>query len=475
MRQVLGYYNSLTLAALYQFDSAGHEPEITVESFFPALKVCLATHPILSCTVSGAETEAPEWVRPETIDLRNHVRILRPNASQETPEDELKQLQEVLVQELDEKAPFTLTTPPWRILVLPVSQRPGEYYIILSISHALADGQACLAFHKSFLRGLNSSITDDLDPFVTPPSTPLLPSSDAIHMPVSWSYLLGPLLSVYLPKMISNALPFPQSYQPTAPNMWIATPYSYDASNHHTGLEIVVISPSTVAAALTACRAHNAKLTGLLHQIMLRALSAAIPDTPSAPAKCFGAQTAMNMRRLTPLVSNDDMAVLTNGDYEIFPRIPDSELSNHAITPAMWTAVVNTTAHLATAAISISDQPVGLLKYLGHFRMWLMNQMGKPRDISYELTNVLAFDPLAGEGAQEGRWSLGRTLMAQPANATGGPMSFNIASRKGGEMVVTISWQKGVLGFENEVEVIRGIGERVAGDLGRLAAEGEVR
>ncbi|KAF2498500.1 hypothetical protein BU16DRAFT_296154 [Lophium mytilinum] len=477
MRQELGYYNNLAITAKYSLD-APEGSKVTPETFFPALKLCIARHPILSCTVSGPETEAPVWIRPETVDLRNNIKIIQPESLKSDPKDELLQLQEALAEELNEHYPFLPTVLPWKIVVLPVAQQKGEFYIIFSTSHAHADGQSGLAFHETFLRGLNASTTPDLDPLVTTPSDPLLPPLDATPMPISWSFLLGPLLGTYLPSFITTPLGIPREINPSSPDMWRATPYTYTPSAFHTGLSLTVIPSSTLTAALRACRAHDTKLTGLLHQLVVRALSAAIPDAPSTghPAGSFGAQSAISLRRMIPSISNHEMAVLTNAAFEIFPRVPPSEAKSpnsgeSVVTDAMWAAASNTSRKLAATASTLADQPVGLLKYLAHFRMWLTKHLGKERDCSYEITNVMAFDPEEG-AAEGGRWTLGRTLMAQPASVTGAPVSFAVASRKGGEMVVAASWQKGVLGLEeDEEEVVKGIGERVRGDLERLAEE----
>ena len=75
MRQMLGYYRSLIVTALYtlrQPDASG----INTETFSPALKHCIAIHPILSASLSDEATEAPKFVRPATLDLRNHVQIV---------------------------------------------------------------------------------------------------------------------------------------------------------------------------------------------------------------------------------------------------------------------------------------------------------------------------------------------------------------------------------------------------------------
>lgn len=472
MRQVLGYYRSLIVTALYTLPlSSDFSSGVSPETFFPALRHCISAHPVLSTTVSRAETESPWFVRPETLDLRNHVKIIDPatlkTASGAGHGDghELELLKEVMIEDHNAPMPYSPTVPPWQIIVLPLSN--SKCYITFSYSHSHGDGTSGLAFHKSLLQGLNNSSRPDSDPICIPPSTPLLPTlEEGGNLYISWSYMLRPFLATYLPIFISRPLNLNASLTPSAPDMWRNPPCSYDPETFSTGLEIVVISPEILDVVLGACKAHDAKLTGLLHQIVVRALSTVISKDE---AGCFVAQTPINTRRLMKGFTNDDMAVCTTADYELFPRVEVRD-GDEVVNAAAWTAASNTTKQLAERASTLVDQPVGLLQYLAHFRMWMLGQLGKQRDTSYELTNVLVFDPSSRTDRGKG-WELGRTLISQPANALGSLLSFNVATRKGGEMVVTLTWQRGVLGGGDEDALVRRVGEEVQKGLSRVAEE----
>ena len=485
MRQMLGYYRSLIVTALYtlrQPDASG----INTETFFPVLKHCIAIHPILSASLSDEATEAPKFVRPATLDLRNHVQIVDPASPGENPEDEIEQLKQVIAEDHDRPFPYQENIPPWKIIVLPVSGQPEarerRFYILFSYSHSHGDGTSGLAFHKTFLQGLRISKRGDTDPIYATPSLPLLPPLEqGVTLSISWSYLLQPLLAVYLPKFISKLLNLQASIMPESPSSWRAQPYSYNAETFRAGLEIVIIDGETLKDVISACKANGTKMTGLIHQLIIRALSEVVPaDTP---AGSFVAQTPLNLRRIMSGFTNDDMAVCTSADYELFPRYQkrgDSGLNaaelDSIVDEEMWAAARNTTARLAARASKAADQPVGLLQYLTHFRMWLVNQLGEQRDTSYELTNILVFDPLGDTGDSDvgtsaSNWELRRILISQPAHALGSPISFNVATMKRGEMVFTLTWQIGVLDLENEGHSVKQVGKKVKNLLERLGME----
>jgi hypothetical protein len=81
-------------------------------------------------------------------------------------------------------------------------------------------------------------------------------------------------------------------------------------------------------------------------------------------------------------------------------------------------------------------------------RSWTAGKIGSKRDSSYEVSNLLAFDP--GASDENSSWSLGNMVFAQPANVTGSPLNLNIVARKGGDLVCSITWQTGALGMVDE-------------------------
>lgn len=63
-------------------------------------------------------------------------------------------------------------------------------------------------------------------------------------------------------------------------------------------------------------------------------------------------------------------------------------------------------------------------------------------------------------------------VFSQPANATGSPVNFNVVTTKGGDMVVSLTWQKGVLGVEqDEDEWAKRVCEHLERDMEALAEE----
>ena len=485
MRHALGYYRAVIVTGLYiQQSHSGSAGELGVETFIPALKHCIATHPVLSAAIRGEGTESPQFVRPAMLDLRNHIQICGTQISGGgIAANDTDLLKQVLIETHEQLYLDIERIPPWKIVVLPLSTRPGSserrFYILFSFSHSHGDGKSGLAFHKTFITGLETGhLTYDDKPLCNSPSSPLLPPLEqTCKLKISLPFLLAPLIATYMPKFLSDMFNLRASATPHTPDSWIGTLASYDPGNFHTGLEIVVIDKETLNATLTVCRLHGAKYTGLLHQVIVRVLSQALPaDTPAGN---FVGVTAVDLRNLIPGISDDDMALCVSGVHEAFPRVdggssPCSKQDEDDMG-ALWAAARNTTERLAAAASTLSDQPIGLLQYLAHFRTWLVNQIGKPHDGSYEISNILSFDPFSGDKTPNQQhtksWDVERMFFSQPANPISNPLCFQFVSRKGGDMAMTLTWQRGILGVPDEDNFVKGICDAFQRLISSIASE----
>jgi hypothetical protein len=98
------------------------------------------------------------------------------------------------------------------------------------------------------------------------------------------------------------------------------------------------------------------------------------------------------------------------------------------------------------------------LRYAPSIRGWTLGKIGERRDSSYEVSNLLAFDPAAG--SSDGTCRISKMVFVQPGNALSAPLVFNVVSVKGGSLVIAVSWQIGALGLkrvEEEERLVDGI------------------
>lgn len=433
----------------------------------------------------GADTEAPEFVTPLSLDLRNHIEIWDRESFRCAEKSEADFITSALTQVSDASFPSgDDMLPPWKIVVAPLATHgeKGERtrsLVLFAYYHSHGDGKSGLAFHTTFLEGLNiqketpdASESDDY--FICDPYNKSLlpPIEKAGNLSVSWTYLLSPLLGAYLPTSISTALGFRASAIPQS-DCWRGQKVSFDPSNFRTGVQMLMLSLEHTDEVLRQCRAKGVTFTGLLHQLIVRVLS------DSLPFAAFSSQTAVDMRRqLKGTITDDDMALCPTAYYEVFPcASPDDWIGwTTSSTAAMWDHARKTSEGLAECAGRLRDQPIGLLPYLNKIRPWLSGQVGKEREASYEVSNLVIFNPAIGtEQAQDPSQMIvvEQVVFAQPANVTGACLNFNVVSTKDGPMVLTVTWQRGILNLDDgmdEDEFVAGLCGHLGTHLRELAS-----
>jgi hypothetical protein len=300
----------------------------------------------------------------------------------------------------------------------------------------------------------------------TPPRKQLSPAFDsAKNLPISWSFLLAPLLGAVLPQRVASLLGFRATSSSTTPGTWTASTMFHSPETDRTGVQIVSIDATTVRRSLKICRRHGAKLTGVIHQFIMSALSESLPQSN---IDNFAAGTALDMRRAVG-ASKDDMGLYVSGDFQLFPRPEPGSAESGGFS---WDLAKSITERLAVAATELRDQPVGLLRYLSDMRSWMSSKLGQARDCSYAVSNLTTFQP-SGPMKQ---CSLTDMVFCQPTDVTGPPLTFCVLSAPNGPMNIAVNWQIGALDLgsaEEEVKFVKQICERIEQSFTRLASTSE--
>ena len=392
----------------------------------------------------------------------------------------------------------TPLSPPWDVTVVPLSsgdsREAAQLLVVFSYSHSHGDGTSGLTFHRTFIRGMNGAQAQDtnLSSVYDTIPRPLLPAFDQVaDLTVSWNCLFGAALYDRLPTFMRTSLGL-HPISPATPNTWLAKP-KLVWNSVRTGLDILVLEGTHLTRLLSACQVHNARITGLLHQLIVRSLRQAVAKHSTAqgskPEVCdIVATTPLNLRHLAPQwASPAEMVMAVSATTELFAADPlgDDTMSS-SNEDFLWAGAKETGSKLVAAASTLHDQPVALLRYVSDFRSWMTGQLGKISDCSYEVSNIMSFDPdthapprppvtssdvtsaaasLKGEDS-EGGWKVGNMYFSQPASVMDSPLNFGVVSRKGGDLVICLTWQVGVLGVEDEdaftQDILSGVRSQIA-------------
>ncbi|KAL3435920.1 alcohol acetyltransferase-domain-containing protein [Aspergillus tetrazonus] len=447
-REDLGFYNALVIAGVYEVT----DKEIDVKaatSYITPLKRCIQEYPFLGVVVRDKHTEKPFYEKVSSIDVNNHISVIH-NEDINT-QTEIKSIEEFLLPVLDR--PWPADIPPWRIVVLPLpphDEQTTRVFIAFSFSHTLGDGLVGHAFHQTFLHALQERIVEEDSASLITPSTQQLPPpfDTPSRLPISWKFLLSPLLAVYLPKCLSALLGLRAAVTTIDAGTWTGSPMFFDPSTPNSSrIRLLEIESSLVQTALRASRAHGSKLTGLIHQMIVMALSRVLPDEK---VTSYVSGTAVDLRRSVG-IPRCAWGLYVSGHNQTHPRPSDlpEKGSPSTFSDEFWLSARSITEDLALCATRLQDQAIGLLRYAPSIRNWTAGKVGQQRDCSYEVSNLLAFDSAAQEGD---KCKITKMIFATPANVVSGPLVFNIISVKDGNLVIAVNWQVGALGVPHEEE-----------------------
>jgi len=493
VRQDVGHQRTLIVGAVYTSEAADNTLDLShgTGSITAAVRHCIGRHPILSAVIVGGDGERPEFATPKQLDLSNHVHVRHREES--LTENSL--IEKLLAEVSDEQFSSVDSTPPWKLVLTPL--RSGQdsttrLLVLFAYYHSHGDGKSGLAFHQSFLEGLSQNTTSDQitsDQTCEPCLKPLPPPIEkAGKLSLSWSFLLSPLIGTYIPSFLASALGFRASWIAQSNEIWRGKDHTFDPNNFQTGLTMFTIDHDTMHHALQRCKARQTTFTALLTHLIAQSLSELVP----APA--FAAQIVIDLRHLFEgAYTAETMTNCVSAYSELIPGTPPTTQPaaatkwTHPANP-IWLAARKTRAELVAASSTLHNQPIGLLQYLSAFRPWTLSQIGKPRESSYEISNLVVFDPVPvsvpkasarpppGSSSEREphrsakKITIEKTFFSQPANAAGACLNFNCVSTKGGPLVGTVTWQRGVLGL-GEGKDEGGFVRRVCGRVGGLVEE----
>ncbi|KAI1854387.1 hypothetical protein JX265_012421 [Neoarthrinium moseri] len=474
-REHCGFYNAVVIGAIYEFSGSGIDVRSS-RSFYGAVKRCVDKYPSLSVVVRDMHTDAAFFERVARINLEEHICIVGEDdvktlATTDSDDDDLKKIEALLPSVQDR--PWPTSPPPWRVIVLPLSSpelpnsEQRRCFVAFSFSHALGDGISALAFHRTFKDGIFDQVDEDCSALEITLADYPAPFDTAKNLPISWGFLLGPFLAVLLPKFVSDLLGERATTSAVGAKTWTGTKMFFDPKSFRSCIRLIDIQHPEVENMLRVARTNGARLTATIHQSIVRALSRAIPRREAAN---FVSGTAVNMRRAVG-VSDDEMGFFVNACFESHDR-DDAWASPW--NERTWASARSLTEKLAECAVTLEDQPVGLLRYIPSIRSWTAAKIGKERDSSYQVSNLGAFEAAAPcNPSRAGRCDITKMVFSRSADATSAPLEFSVVSVKGGSMVISVGWQPGAIGIpvESEPAFVEGLVAFLVEDLQNINAK----
>jgi hypothetical protein len=479
LRNHVKFHNNVQVAATYNIPQRLLQTatiDVLQTLIFAALKETLNHQPIMGVTIADEGSPEPKWRRLAKIDLGEVVKIV--DTDPKSGMDEWVREGHGLPFERPDELPL------WRVTVAAqkaaitkgdsdvISFTVGFFY-----HHAIGDGLSGGAFHLTFLDALNALLSGKIKlpiditeaAIVSPPNLPLVPNIEiATRLPVSILFVLKQIINTYV-------------YSPIDPLNWSGPAISSGTPRPPvTQIRSFSLPVSIVTALLALCRREKTTITALLTTLTARRLSTLYPThsrfTATVPfsLRKFSGHKARDMgcfvSNIEPYFSSEVAPPRgyiscrsTTGSEESRSEIGDEEL---------WASARATKRVIDAKTANIKDQNVSLLKFVSDFPGFFYGKLGSKRENAFEISNIGVLDGGAlGDGSVGGHGGEGkprvcfdRVLFSASQVFYGPPFYFCVASAKGGDMTVALSWEKNVVEEDDAVgmldwleEVLRGL------------------
>ncbi|KAI1404037.1 alcohol acetyltransferase-domain-containing protein [Hypoxylon fuscum] len=440
-----------------------------IETFERAVARVVLKHPLMHVGLVGEDTDMPCWVRLGSLNLRQHIewRILRGDSSH---------FQKVFLatcyEQLDTKFTNFLNVPGWKIKVL--RQEGADFIeVLLILNHTNMDGNSAKTVHRDLLQSLHDdphTPKDDLlrDHIIT------LPESSTARLSPPAENLVGfPVETGLMIKFLQEEVRTPAARYPKRKTGAHWAPIK--AAPFKTQFRTITIPNNVLSELVKSCRHHKTTLTGLLHALTLVSLAPLLEPSNAAGFECL---TAMDLRRFLPshhpsypwLVPSRAMSnYVTIVDHildenlvarirsKTSPYSPDGFQSG-VLMDTMWSAARKVRRDIeAKLDQGLNNDMVGFWRIIGDWRAQLSEEARRPRRTSWVITNLGLIDdspsstsssPYAAQSAKpdsDSNWSITRTQFIMCANVVSSAIGISTATLKGGDLIVTCTWQDCVI------------------------------
>ncbi|KAH7245286.1 alcohol acetyltransferase-domain-containing protein [Fusarium tricinctum] len=471
---LLGLYVGCVVSCRYHVPETllASAPEPSFKSRIElAIAQAISQLPVFAVGRINVDTKKPLWVRLDRIDFNNHIKW---QTVSET-EDYTNVHDDALDWQVNTPYANLDTQPSWRSTII----RPAnsEFIdVIFAWDHTAGDGKSGKLFQDTLLACLNHQ-TEAQDKVILQDrafEVPVMDFTPPLHrlikLPVSLNFILGEFGRDLIATTRPNKPPQTAQWAPVKTGL---------AKSRLLQIEV---AKDFLRPILNACRQHETTLTGLLQTLLLVSIAARVDETK---ARAFECGTPVCLRQFQqPGTSNVDMNKTAINSVVYWPYVFDQgivatlrqQISDAKLTPEL-NANVETTVWSAAKAIreglsaklkqGAKNDPIGLAKFITNWKSFLMDHT-KSRVMSWEVSNLGVFNGGASEettGSQQ-KWTVESAIFSQSASVSGPALTFSTISVKGGALVLSCSWQDGVV----EDELAKGVSADIESWLNQLGA-----
>ena len=403
-----------------------------------ALSEVIADHAALAAFVVDEDTASPYFVRLPQIDLEKSVQFIASLSLQDgTDPDAIKEFDQLLEEQHNRNfRPLNGTLPLWRVLIIHAPEPCARFIVTFIYHHAICDGTSGLVFHRSFLSKLQKAARepDSSRPtvalIVKPSNKPFIPSLEELHpLPISLRYVLKSLYNEFVARQPSS--------------VWTSIPIDDDQSKRRSRYRSLYFAENTTSQLVVVCRAHRTTVTAAVQAMLAAAILAKLPADKFSTLRVDG---AVSLRKWLPhdVVDEDSIGNWVSRYVEEHRRPSGSTTDATALFSWDEARRIRTTIESELRKEG-KDSHVALLRFAGNLQNFFKGKIGKPRDESFEFSNIGVFKSGQQEGDGGPNWKIGKVVFSQSADVVGAALEASLVTGGDGRLNIGFSWLEGVV------------------------------
>ncbi|KAF4975249.1 hypothetical protein FZEAL_7956 [Fusarium zealandicum] len=437
--------------------------------FHRGVALTVLEHPMLQVGILDEDSALPSWIQLDIVDLSAHIEWKEVKSS----DDYDVELQKEIRRQLDTWFVNVESQPGWRISVLRPEQSLNSLDVIFCWNHANLDGVAGKILHQTLLPNLNDprvkaelpslkgtvlQLESVADRFPPPPE-------QLVEIPISLYYAASTIWKELKPPFLATNDATQATWAPIRQE-----PY-------RTVFRTFSIDDATLKNVVGACRKHKTTITGLLHALPLASLAVQLAEGKEhhkEEANAMHAITALDIRRFMPTKPEgypwhvpgktiDNQMSLCDHTFDaklvadIRSKARDASSDDETMArleDIVWSAAARSREEIQQKLDQrMSNDPLGLMKFVKDWRAQKKSQLKKPRVGAWGVSNLGVLDgDVEGDG-----WRIERAVFQLSCELTSPVFHISSISVKDKELCVDVSWQEGIIDVA--------VGEKLASDI----------
>ncbi|KAM0525811.1 hypothetical protein ACHAPE_000524 [Trichoderma viride] len=445
----LGFFNNVGLSVHYSLSQLVQPTAFDLRHLIHlAVGRVVQKYRILSAIPVNEDTPDAHFASLPSVDLSRSIKFLtRSQPWIDLGQGQDRELDAILEDQhnTDFKTGYG-TEPFWRMIVLQSAEQKMDFTAAFIYHHAIGDGVSGLVFHKSF--------HDALEAFTSTPAPcfkqeeTVAPKEDAMILPA-----LGQLHPLPID-------PAPPANAAESFNQWTGNCIQHPCKSRWTCFHL---SPTVSKSFFLKCKQNGLSVTSVVSSTLATVLFDILPPDVEA-LTCI---IPINLRpwlQLPREVGDDALGTYIDATRVLFKRPEQIPKASHLVNN-VWTAArkVSGIVNDYLSNVSPSGEPytaVSALETIPDVSAIFKPMIGKPRDASFEVTNVGIFPArVTPETSEASIWQVGKVVLSRSCLVTGAAVTVSVATGGDGSMTIGYSWQEGIVSDELVEEINQRVGE----------------